>query len=79
DVAALRLDPIRQIGLFAFCTVGDELPCFGPEGDFSPSEIDAALDAGYVPITLGSSRLRTETAALMACMEVAVGNRRALR
>src|SRR5690606_25317830 len=51
----------------------------GPEGDFSPSEIDAALDAGYVPITLGSSRLRTETAALMACMEVAVGNRRALR
>lgn len=51
----------------------------GPEGDFSPPEIDAALDAGYVPITLGTSRLRTETAALMACMEVAVGNRRALR
>jgi len=47
----------------------------GPEGDFSFSEIDRAIGAGYLPITLGTARLRTETAALMACLEVAVGNR----
>ncbi|MBK1441801.1 16S rRNA (uracil(1498)-N(3))-methyltransferase [Parapedobacter sp. ISTM3] len=47
----------------------------GPEGDFSGSEIEAALAAGYHPITLGDTRLRTETAALMACLEVAISNR----
>lgn len=39
----------------------------GPEGDFSPEEIKAAYDAGIKPVTLGKSRLRTETAALVAC------------
>lgn len=39
----------------------------GPEGDFSPEEIHAAIDAGFVPVTLGDNRLRTETAALVAC------------
>ena len=39
----------------------------GPEGDFSPSEIAAAYSAGIRPVTLGNSRLRTETAALVAC------------
>ena len=38
----------------------------GPEGDFDPGEIHAALDAGYRPISLGDNRLRTETAALVA-------------
>ena len=39
----------------------------GPEGDFSPGEIAAAYEAGIRPVTLGRSRLRTETAALVAC------------
>ena len=39
----------------------------GPEGDFSPAEAQAALAAGCVPVTLGDNRLRTETAALVAC------------
>ncbi|MBC5991642.1 16S rRNA (uracil(1498)-N(3))-methyltransferase [Pontibacter cellulosilyticus] len=39
----------------------------GPEGDFSAQEIAAAYAAGIRPITLGKSRLRTETAALVAC------------
>jgi len=39
----------------------------GPEGDFSATEIGAAFAAGYKPITLGNSRLRTETAALATC------------
>lgn len=38
----------------------------GPEGDFSPAEIKMALEAGYRPVSLGPSRLRTETAALVA-------------
>lgn len=38
----------------------------GPEGDFSPAEVDAAIAAGFRPLTLGSSRLRTETAAVAA-------------
>ncbi|WP_026038834.1 16S rRNA (uracil(1498)-N(3))-methyltransferase [Myroides injenensis] len=38
----------------------------GPEGDFSPSEIKLALEKGYKPVSLGHTRLRTETAALVA-------------
>lgn len=38
----------------------------GPEGDFSPLEINAALEFGYKPVTLGDTRLRTETAGVVA-------------
>ena len=44
----------------------DAMVMIGPEGDFDPMEVEAALKAGFVPVTLGDSRLRTETAALMA-------------
>lgn len=47
----------------------------GPEGDFSPEELKMALTAGYFPVSLGSSRLRTETAALEACFEINFLNR----
>ena len=39
----------------------------GPEGDFSEAEIAEALEQGFVPVSLGESRLRTETAGIMAC------------
>lgn len=39
----------------------------GPEGDFSPEEVGMAIEAGFVPVTMGDNRLRTETAALVAC------------
>lgn len=42
----------------------------GPEGDFSPEEIEMALAAGFVPVSLGDARLRTETAALAACQTI---------
>lgn len=47
----------------------DESCCIliGPEGDFSSAEISAALTAGFTPVSLGPSRLRTETAGLTAC------------
>lgn len=46
----------------------------GPEGDFSEKEIDLALQNNYTPISLGESRLRTETAALVAVHTVALVN-----
>lgn len=42
----------------------------GPEGDFSVKEIETALQQGFIPVTLGSTRLRTETAAIVACHSV---------
>ncbi len=44
----------------------------GPEGDFSVKEIELAYSCGIKPVTLGTSRLRTETAALVACHTVNV-------
>lgn len=40
----------------------------GPEGDFSKEEVEMAKKNGFIPISLGTSRLRTETAALAACI-----------
>ena len=42
----------------------------GPEGDFSPEEANLALEHGYIPVHLGPSRLRTETAAVTAVESV---------
>jgi 16S rRNA (uracil1498-N3)-methyltransferase len=47
----------------------------GPEGDFSPAEVELSKQAGFIPVSLGESRLRTETAALEACFEVNFLNR----
>ena len=48
---------------------GDDVTVLiGPEGDFSIDEVKLAMDNGYVPVSLGTSRLRTETAALTATM-----------
>jgi 16S rRNA (uracil1498-N3)-methyltransferase len=46
----------------------------GPEGDFSSSEIEKALEMGYKPVTLGNTRLRTETAAIVGCHTVVMLN-----
>jgi len=47
----------------------------GPEGDFSPAEVSQAQASNFKGITLGASRLRTETAALEACFEINFLNR----
>lgn len=52
----------------------DVLICIGPEGDFSSEEIKTALEMGFKPVSLGNSRLRTETAAIVACHSVAFVN-----
>jgi len=46
----------------------------GPEGDFSPEEVNTAIKNGYQPVSLGDSRLRTETAGVVACCTVAFCN-----
>ena len=46
----------------------------GPEGDFSEKEIALALENNYVPVSLGNTRLRTETAAIVACHSVVFVN-----
>lgn len=47
---------------------GDKTVLIGPEGDFSVEEVNAAIAHGFTPVSLGESRLRTETAALYAVM-----------
>ena len=54
----------------------DTMVLIGPEGDFSPEEVQAAVIAGFVPVTLGQSRLRTETAGMMAVAAIHVLNNR---
>ena len=54
---------------------GRYLILIGPEGDFTPKEIEEALNNDFKAITLGESRLRTETAALEACFEINFLNR----
>lgn len=56
-------NPLKEV-----LKAGEEaLILIGPEGDFSPEEVSKALEKGFIPISLGDSRLRTETAALSAC------------
>jgi 16S rRNA (uracil1498-N3)-methyltransferase len=55
--------------------LGRYLILIGPEGDFASREIDEAIKNDFKAITLGKSRLRTETAALEACFEVNFLNR----
>lgn len=47
----------------------------GPEGDFSQKEVQLSLEAGCIPLQLGHYRLRTETAALAACMGINLINK----
>ena len=54
----------------------DILILIGPEGDFSKTEIDLAIEKGFWPVSLGDFRLRTETAAILACSTVRFINTR---
>lgn len=46
----------------------------GPEGDFSHQEINTCLQSGFIPVTLGNTRLRTETAGITAVHTVIIAN-----
>jgi 16S rRNA (uracil1498-N3)-methyltransferase len=51
----------HQIGTLSNCLI-----CIGPEGDFTPAEIELALQHHFIPVSLGETRLRTETAGVVA-------------
>ena len=55
-------------------TKQDVVILIGPEGDFSVKEIEMALNNNFIPVTLGETRLRTETAAIVACHSVVFKN-----
>ncbi|MBQ3711346.1 MAG: 16S rRNA (uracil(1498)-N(3))-methyltransferase [Bacteroidales bacterium] len=69
-----RANPAPAATTPAANTPAAELPeivvLIGPEGDFSPEEVRAAMAAGFIPVSLGASRLRTETAAVTAAEAV---------
>jgi 16S rRNA (uracil1498-N3)-methyltransferase len=58
--------PEQKQQLSSFITHHSSLILIGPEGDFTPNEIGAAVQAGFVPVALGNTRLRTETAGMVA-------------
>ena len=80
EIIKTRIDPIPDMVLTPFEREGKHLLevaikpgqtigiFIGPEGDFSLSEVKKAIDAGFVSVSLGESRLRTETAALYSVM-----------
>lgn len=53
---------------------GSVMVLIGPEGDFSPEEVEQAEKSGFVSVSLGNSRLRTETAGVVACHIVNLAN-----
>ena len=52
----------------------DILILIGPEGDFSKEEVEKAISVGFIAVSLGNSRLRTETAGVVACHTVCLKN-----
>jgi 16S rRNA (uracil1498-N3)-methyltransferase len=69
-------DEVNPEHLFDVYEKGDNATILiGPEGDFSKEEFDLAKKKGYKPISLGKSRLRTETAGLAACHIINLKNR----
>lgn len=63
--------PGEKVSLKQACPAGADVTIMiGPEGDFSEEEVALAIANGFKPLTLGESRLRTETAAMTACAAV---------
>lgn len=65
--------PLRQLTK-EYTPPRDVVILIGPEGDFSEDEVKSAVEAGYIPVTFGNTRLRTETAALYALSTIHVSN-----
>lgn len=67
-------DTPRRLLAKAYAPGSDVTLLIGPEGDFSPTEIEACLNAGFTPVTMGDNRLRTETAALVGADTIHIVN-----
>ena len=68
-IAHLNEDDLKYI---AHSNISSASHCIliGPEGDFTEKEVDQAIKNGFVPVSLGRYRLRTETAAIAAVQEI---------
>lgn len=78
SLAAFLAAPFTGSSYIAHCLPGEKATprnhpagkparvLIGPEGDFTPDEIRVAMDSGFLPVSLGQTRLRTETAAMVA-------------
>jgi 16S rRNA (uracil1498-N3)-methyltransferase len=65
----IALKDAQSIGASGHYTLGSNvIILIGPEGDFTEGEVAEAKQQGFIPLTLGSHRLRTETAALAAAV-----------
>ena len=64
----------RQLFARQYVPHAHTLVLIGPEGDFSPEEVALAKENGFVPCSLGEARLRTETAAIVACHTIQLIN-----
>lgn len=51
----------------------ESIVLIGPEGDFTPAEVKQAIEKGFLPVTLGAHRLRTETAGVAAAVVLGMG------
>jgi 16S rRNA (uracil1498-N3)-methyltransferase len=60
----------------AYSSTSDALVLIGPEGDFTPEEAERLRTGGFNAVSLGSARLRTETAALAACTWISLAQQR---
>ncbi len=82
-------NPFRGDKFIAYCSDADKnllskivkkgrnvLIMIGPEGDFSDEEVNMAIAEGFIPVSLGESRLRTETAGIVACHTVNLINQK---
>ena len=58
----------------AYVPGNNALILIGPEGDFSSEEVENAKELGFIPVSLGKSRLRTETAGIVACNTISLLN-----
>lgn len=68
-------DNVGRTLLSHACRPGiDTIILIGPEGDFSPREVKTVIDRGFVPVSLGPCRLRTETAAISAVDTIHIVN-----
>ncbi|PJJ75024.1 16S rRNA (uracil1498-N3)-methyltransferase [Thermoflavifilum aggregans] len=66
--AIAHCEPTARIPIWQLpCRPGSKCVLIGPEGDFTPEEIETARQAGWQEVSLGYTRLRTETAAIVAC------------
>lgn len=59
-------EPLHKTSIKSIVASEDLVLLIGPEGDFAPSEIEAAIAKEFIPIDLGPTRLRTETAGIFA-------------